>query len=60
MYQLPTSPDTERKRPQGTMSVDSHVELEKMKNFKWERPNRTAYHLGASHPKISPLLQVMS
>lgn len=31
-----------------------------MKNFKWERPNRTAYHLGASHPKISPLLQVMA
>ena len=44
----------------GTMPADSRVELEKTQIFKWEHSNRTAHHLGAPHPKISPLLQVMS
>jgi len=42
------------------MPVDSRVELEKSQIIQWERSNRTAHHLGASHPKINPLLQVMS
>ena len=43
-----------------TMHVDSRVELEKSQIIKWECSNRTAHHLGAPRPKISPLLQVMS
>ena len=42
------------------MPADSRVELEESKIFKWERSNRTAHRLGAPHPKISLLLQVMS
>jgi hypothetical protein len=42
------------------MPDDSRVELEKTQIVKWERSNRTAHRLGALHPKISPLLQVMS
>ena len=42
------------------MPGNSRVELEKAENFKRERPNRTAYHLGALHQKSRLLLQVMS
>jgi len=42
------------------MPADFRVELEKTKIIQWERSNRTAHRLSAPHPKISPLLQVMS
>ena len=43
-----------------TMPADSRVELEKTQIFNWERSTRPAHRLDAPHPKISPLLQVMS
>lgn len=42
------------------MPADSRVEPKKSQIVQWERLNHTAHHLDAPHPKISPLLQVMS